>query len=141
MDWSERIALVRAAGLLLAARMALLLLPLRRVLEFASRVPETDRNPRDDPFLQRMSWAVDVVARRLFPRNPCLTQAVVVQRLFRKRGRPAELRIGVRKEHGATLEAHAWVESEGEILIGARGLAPDHVALPPLHLRRSPQAR
>lgn len=158
-------ALVRALGSLVAARAALLLLPLRSVLEFASRTPSPrpgarhrenqtratrkDRSRREDsprathqdPDLERMIWAVDMVGRRLFPRNPCLTQAVVVQRLLRRRGIPAELRIGVRKEQGVTLEAHAWVESEGKIVIGARGLADDHVPLPPIHSRRSPHDR
>lgn len=155
-DWA---ALVRALGSLVGARAALLLLPLRSVLEFASRTPShrlgerprkspTDatgaggpdgEDPEDppppqathaDPDLERMIWAVDVVGRRLFPQNPCLTQAVVVQRLLRRRGIPAELRIGVRKEQGATLEAHAWVEHEGEVVMGGRGLAEDHVPFP-----------
>ena len=153
-DWA---ALVRALGSLVAARAALLLLPLRNVLEFASRTPshrlgERPRksptgatraggpggeDPQDppqathaDPDMERMIWAVDVVGRRLFPQNPCLTQAVVVQRLLRRRGIPAELRIGVRKEQGATLEAHAWVEHGGEVVMGGRGLAEDHVPFP-----------
>ncbi len=67
---------------------------------------------------------------RLFPKNPCLIQAAVVQRLLWRKGHPSELRIGVRKEGGKHLEAHAWVESGGEVVVGARGRSDEHVPLP-----------
>jgi hypothetical protein len=79
-----------------------------------------------------MVWAVDAAGNRLFPRNPCLVQALVVQRLFVRAGQPAELRIGVRKGGASKLAAHAWVESDGVIVIGSRGLSDDYIALPPI---------
>jgi hypothetical protein len=131
IGWQERAALLRATGLLVVARLALRALPLRKVLAWAS--PPADRStPPQERGLQRLIWAVDVVGWRLFPRNPCLTQAIAVQRLLRRRGYPAELRIGVRKGEDASLDAHAWVESGGEVVIGGRGLADDHIPLPPI---------
>ena len=85
--------------------------------------PETERE------LRTMVWAVTAVGNRLFPTTPCLTQAVVVHRLFRRRGRSSELRIGVRKDGRGRFGAHAWVESDGEIVIGGEGLSAGFVPL------------
>jgi hypothetical protein len=128
----QRRAIVRAAVLLFAARIALLLIPFKTVLRFAVR-PRTRSAARPDRGrLEEMVWAVDAVGNRLFPRNPCLVQALVVQRLFVRAGQQAELRIGVRKDDVSRLAAHAWVESNGVIVIGSRGLSDDYVALPPI---------
>lgn len=144
VGWREHWALVKATGLLLTARAALRLLPLRPVLEFASSPSQTakrslssakgtglamDQIPTDAN-LQRLIWGVDVVGRWLFPKNPCLTQAIVVQHLLRRRGHPSELKIGVRMMGTATLQAHAWVVDNGSIIIGARGHDPEYLPFP-----------
>jgi hypothetical protein len=50
----------------------------------------------------------------LFPLRPtCLTRSLALVYLLRRRGLPAELRIGVRKT-GEAFGAHAWVECQGE---------------------------
>jgi len=59
------------------------------------------------------------VGRRLLPERPCLTQALVLQYLLLRRGDDAaELHIGVAKGEDGTLQAHAWVERGGRVLIG-----------------------
>lgn len=52
----------------------------------------------------------------------CLRQALVLWFLLRRRGMPAELRIGVRKT-AEGLEAHAWVESDGRVLDGTDSMS------------------
>ena len=56
------------------------------------------------------------VGRRL-PSMTCLIEAMALQDLLARRGWSAQLRIGVRN-HGESLEAHAWLESGGRVLIG-----------------------
>ena len=46
----------------------------------------------------------------------CLPRALTLQRILRRHGLPADLRIGVRKV-GGTLDAHAWVELHGQALM------------------------
>lgn len=137
LAWPDRAAMVKAALLLLGARAALKLLPFRTILDWAER-PEADPAAGGllAPGTRRFVRSIDAVGHRLFPRNPCLTQAVLVQRHLRARGHPSELRIGVRKGATMTLEAHAWVECDGEVVIGSRGMAEDHVPLPTLRRRR-----
>jgi hypothetical protein len=137
LAWPDRAATVKAAVLLLGARAALKLLPFRTILDWAEG-PEPDPATGGAlaPGTRRLVHAIDAVGHRLFPRDPCLTQAVLVQRHLRTRGHPSELRIGVRKGEAMTLEAHAWVECGGEVVIGSRGMAKDHVPLPTLSRRR-----
>ena len=131
VGWPERFAVVRATVLLLLARTSLALLPFPTILRLASRIrPRVPPSGTQD--LRTMVWAVTVVGNRLFPTTPCLTQAVIVHRLLRRSGKPSELRIGVRKDRGGRFGAHAWVESEGEIVIGGKALSEGFAAMPPI---------
>jgi hypothetical protein len=54
-------------------------------------------------------------ARNLFFRPNCLESSLVLWWLLRRRETPAELHVGARKE-GQKFEAHAWVESGGNVV-------------------------
>jgi len=138
----ERFALVPATAGLIVARLALRALPLRKVLQWIE-LPAEERSEAApiDPQTERLVRAVERAAHGLFPHAPCLTQAVVVQRLLRKRGHASDLRIGVRKVQGNLLEAHAWIEYRGVVVIGARGLSAAHTPLPPLPMISAPKAQ
>lgn len=73
------------------------------------------RSPAHAP--ERIAWAV-AAAARFIPRSTCLTQAVAAHWLLRRGGSPAVLCLGVLRDPGAGFHAHAWVESEGRVLIG-----------------------
>jgi len=67
---------------------------------------------------KKLIWAVEVTAR-FFPfLDTCLIKAMCLELLFKKQGYPALLCIGVAKNPNKKFEAHAWVESEGAILMG-----------------------
>jgi hypothetical protein len=57
-------------------------------------------------------------AARFVPRATCLTQAIAAHWLLRQGGFPAVLYLGVLRGPGAVFRAHAWVESDGRVLIG-----------------------
>jgi hypothetical protein len=120
----ERQLLIKAALLLAAIRLGLGLLPfhtLRHLLAKVAEAPtgfrETDRSSAD-----RIAWAVEAAGRHLPRAGTCLTQALAAQVLLARRGYPALLRIGVVKSEEGRLEAHAWLESRGRIVIGGSGL-------------------
>ena len=54
------------------------------------------------------------VRHLILPTN-CLEQSMTLLWMLRRRGMPAELRFGARKEEGK-FEAHAWVELGGVVL-------------------------
>ena len=57
-------------------------------------------------------------ARRVVPAATCLPQALAAEALLTRGGLPADLRIGVMKEASGKLLAHAWVESDGRVVVG-----------------------
>lgn len=85
----------------------------------------------DQPSANRIAWAVGV-ASRYVPAATCLPQALAVRMLLRQQGHPARLHIGVAKGERGQLEAHAWVESQGGIVIGNSQDISRYTPLPPL---------
>jgi hypothetical protein len=85
----------------------------------------------DQPSADRIAWAVRV-ASRYVPAATCLPQALAVRMLFKQQGYPARLHIGVAKGEREQLEAHAWVESQGRIVVGNSQDLSRYTPLPPL---------
>jgi hypothetical protein len=69
----------------------------------------------------RIAWSVGSAAR-FVPKATCLTQALAGEVLLRRAGYPAEVKIGVAKDPAGKLEAHAWIESGGRVVIGNHDL-------------------
>jgi len=118
----ERRLLVRSWWLVGSVRVGLWLLPyarLRRILDRRCEIPLEWRTPRPDP--ERIAWAV-TVASEYFPRaETCLTRALAALYWLRRFGHPAELKLGVALDERKEFSAHAWVLSEGRVVIGDDG--------------------
>ena len=117
---TERRLLVKAALLLGVIRLGLRLLPfrtLRRLLNQAPRasiaLPAANRFSPD-----RIAWAVTVASPYMLRLRPCLVQALAVQLLLVRRGYPARLHLGVARGERGQVQAHAWVETDGRVVIG-----------------------
>ncbi len=117
---AERWMLLRVAFLLGVTRLALKLIPFRTLHGLLSRGGGSSRrvSAPDDPYPGQVAWAVGVVGRYVLDDKACLTQALVGQFLLKRRGYPADLRIGVARAADGELAAHAWVECDGLVLIG-----------------------
>jgi Transglutaminase-like superfamily len=115
---SEWRLLWKSVLLLWAVRLGLWLLPLsvlRRLL--AKLRPAKPIVPEKDSNLEKIIWAL-AVGSRYVPAATCLTQAMAGRILLAQHGEPGLLQIGVAKNDQGKLEAHAWVESRGRIVIG-----------------------
>ncbi len=66
---------------------------------------------------RRIAWAVPVAAR-FVPGATCLSQALAARTLLRLTGHPSTLTLGVRRADGGMLEAHAWVHSGAQPVVG-----------------------
>jgi len=103
---------LEAAMLQAAVRLALWFLPARTL----RRAPRpASRNPQ--PALSQLAWAVNA-STRLIPRSTCLVRALAAQRLLARHGYPSTLHLGVARAPNG-LDAHAWLECQGAILLGA----------------------
>jgi hypothetical protein len=117
---TERLLLARALTFLVTIRFALWLIPfrtLRRTLAKLVRIPTSAAQHRFSA--ERVAWAVQA-ASRYVPRATCLTQALALHILLKRAGLQSRIRIGVAKEE--QFESHAWVESQGKVVIGDCGL-------------------
>ena len=70
----------------------------------------------------RVVWAVETTGRAIPGMKNCLVQAVAAEAILTRMRHPCELRIGAAKKGPGELIAHAWLESEGKVLIGAFAL-------------------
>ena len=121
---AERRLLIRAVVLLQVISVGMRLLPfrtLRRLLLLAQRARagsgRVDRVP-----VEGIAGAVEAASRHMPGEKTCLTQALAAQTLLVRQGYPALLHIGAAKGEEGQLQAHAWVESEGRIVIGGHNL-------------------
>jgi hypothetical protein len=115
----ERRLLIRATAALSLVGLSLRMNGFRRTFEQMERFSNRtdDALPIDAMAESRKATqAVDRAAYNIpLYRPTCLPQSLVLWYLLRRRGLPAELRIGVRKAAG-DFTAHAWVEHAGQVV-------------------------
>jgi hypothetical protein len=121
---TERWLLVKAALLLWVVKLGLVWLPFRILRRFIDGLTESPIGLRDADrcSTEKVVWAVETASRLMPWARTCLTQALTTQVLLLRRGRPAELHIGVLTGDENQFMAHAWVESGAEVVIGGHEL-------------------
>ncbi len=82
----------------------------------------------DEKKVEHIVWAVRTTGHHLFPDRPCLPTALTARALLGVLGASTDLEIGVQREDG-TLQAHAWLERRGDVLIGGRDARSDYQVL------------
>ena len=113
----EILLLIRVAILVCAVRIGLCWGPfptIRRIVAFLSK---TGSGHTTRFSAEQLSRAVAAVSR-FVPRATCLTQALALHILLRRRRLQSRIHIGVVKEYGGAFEGHAWVESEDRVVLG-----------------------
>lgn len=120
----DRRLLIKAALLLGIIRLGLWLLVFQTLRGLLLRVrwKSTGLSEADPLSLERIAWAIRV-AGRYIPGVTCLVQALAAQVLLEQEGHPSCLRIGVAKDKNGRLQAHAWTESGGKVVVGGGNLS------------------
>ena len=111
-DWAR---LAEAFVLVVCVRIGLHVMAFPELTRRLDRRAESSPNRRDT--LSRITWAAAAVSRRL-PGTTCLAEALIARTMLRRHGYDATLRIGARNAVTTVLEAHAWVEYDGEVVSG-----------------------
>jgi hypothetical protein len=111
--------LFKSIFLLASIRLGLSVLSLKRVLRLLARDMRgtAEVGEADKAVMKRVARSVRAAAR-FVPSATCLAQALTTMVILGRLGQPASLRIGVAKDEAGKLQAHAWVESRGRIIIG-----------------------
>lgn len=134
---SERCLLLEAAFLLGVIRIGLWLLPIFTLHRLLTRVvghSGARRRPGLSP--HQVARAVAIASAFVPGSRTCLIQALATQALLEREGHLCNLWIGISKEVSGKFIAHAWVESEGQIVIGGTEVESftPLLALPGRHL-------
>jgi hypothetical protein len=135
LSLADQILLLKSAFLLGMITLGLRGLSFQAMQRFSmgTRQRTARAHHTDQPSANRIAWAVSV-ASRYVPAATCLPQALAVRMLFKQQGYPARLYIGVAKGERGQLEAHAWVESEGRIVVGNSQDLSRYTPLPSLEV-------
>jgi hypothetical protein len=81
--------------------------------------------------VRQITQLVEKACRNIPMARKCLIQALTAKVLLVRQGYGAILRIGVARDNHEPLQAHAWVEYQGEAVIG-RGGVNRYIRFPPL---------
>jgi Transglutaminase-like superfamily len=92
---------------------------LQRVLDRYAR-SRAARSAAAPSTIGGVRWALAAVSRYFTPAT-CLVSALAASTMLRRRGVPSQFRIGVRVTPASVtrLQAHAWVEVNGHVVVGA----------------------
>ena len=116
LSWKDRLALAEAALELAFASLAIKILPFRRVV----KTWPTGKNPPNDAScleeIDRVTWAVNLLSRRLPWRIVCFQKGLAVHRLLRRRQINTLMHYGITQY--PTLKAHVWVTYASSPIIG-----------------------
>ena len=123
MDPAERRSLLAAVVAVAAIRFCLWILPYRVVRRLARGTSMPPRGTPQASVVSAERIARDVArAARVVPRATCLVQALAGEWLIVRAGAPVVLQYGVAfGERG--VEAHAWLESGGRVILGGEEAA------------------
>ena len=117
LSLEDKILFFKAVVLVGAFRISLLIFPLKLVQQFVDSVTQKLSKPKTNP-QEKISWCIKTVGNYLLGPESCLPVALAAKVLLKQNGYPATINIGVYKDNEIKLEAHAWVESEGKIIVG-----------------------
>ena len=128
---AERSVLIRSLFLVPVTAMALRTIGFRRWTSFLSKfAPQKNAGaatPSDVLDSARgIARMVAAAAKEGIVHGKCLEQSIALWWLLLRRRVPAELRIGVRQS-GTGLEAHAWVEIQGNIVNDSEDVLNEYV--------------
>ena len=120
LSWQQRRVLLYACLLINAIRLSLWLFPfgkIRRQLDLilATRVFSEKASSISVDFIV---WAVSVAGYYAPGGAKCLARAITTQLLLNRYGYTHIFHIGVAKNDFQTLEAHAWIEYQGRVVVG-----------------------
>jgi hypothetical protein len=116
LSWRDRGDLARAWSLLLVTDLGLRALPFHRLQKALSVNGKEGGGPVSAETIERLSQLVGIAARNHLCEMSCLRRSLVLQRMLSSLGIETNLQFGVNREDSNTINAHAWLEYEGQVI-------------------------
>lgn len=101
-------------------RFGLWLVPFRLLLRFLKGISQRspENKAQNTVSIEKIVWAVELSSRFMPGGVKCLARALTTKVLLDWYWYTPDLRIGVAKSDSGQLEAHAWIENQGQVIIG-----------------------
>ena len=116
----KQLLLIESVLILIVMRICLRLLQYttlnRLLMRFDGKIDSNqpaNTNRQDD-----IIWAIRKTGEKLYGENTCLPLALAGQLQLNLHGFPARTQLGVSKTDEGMIKAHAWVECNGDVVIG-----------------------
>lgn len=116
--YRDRKLLLEIFVFLSLVRLGLRFLSFLTLQKYLEQIGQFSPNTSERLSVGKIVWAVETSSRYMPGGVKCLARALTAQTLMKQYGHTSELRIGVAKGETGELEAHAWVEHRGRIVIG-----------------------
>ena len=119
MPAADQALFIQSAFVVACSTLGLRILPWLRLQNMLLGLArkQSRRLSSNRPSVSQIKWAVSAAGQSI-PKATCLPQALASQYLLVRNGYPAELQIGVARDRDGKLEAHAWVVSENQVVLG-----------------------
>lgn len=127
--YRDRKLILDTVILLAAMRLGLRFLPFQTLQNKLETASQLFPKAKEQLSVGKIIWVVNASSRYM-PGVKCLARALTAQVLMKQHGHPSELRIGVAKGETGELEAHAWIEHRGRVVIGALNDLQRYVPMP-----------
>ncbi|MDB4991380.1 MAG: hypothetical protein JWN04_6558 [Myxococcaceae bacterium] len=136
----ERTLLIEAALLLPVVHAVQTVLPFKRwralltVHAGDNSATPAATNPVAAPTAPQVAQAIERARKGVPGIYKCLPQAYAGHLLLHRHGHASRVQVGVARDTKGAVEAHAWVEWQGKVLIGQLPDLARFVPLPPLQV-------
>jgi hypothetical protein len=121
------VLLAEALVALAAARLAMLLLPFRRIAAWigvtGSETP-VEEAAEQIARAREIGWAVAALGKRVPWDGRCLAQALAALGMLRRRGMEGTISFGARSGNSGSFEAHAWLRFGSLLVTGGGAIQP-----------------
>ncbi|WP_021166562.1 hypothetical protein SOV_07580 [Sporomusa ovata DSM 2662] len=121
-SWTDKLLLLYIFILLAIVKVLLLLVPFRYITvwlgKYMKESPFIDEN--ENTFINRVGWAIQIASRYTPWESKCLVQAITGKILLRHRRLHNTMYLGVAKDGGDQMIAHAWLRAGNKLVTGGR---------------------
>ncbi|GAX39658.1 hypothetical protein NIES4075_06140 [Tolypothrix sp. NIES-4075] len=119
LAYQEKKLLINTFFLLILVRLGLWLLSFKTLQQLLSSISNAKPKcqEKDHISIDKIIWAVEVSSHYM-PGVKCLARALTCQLFMSRHGYTSNLCIGVAKGQEGELKAHAWLENQGQVVIG-----------------------
>ena len=120
LSWSDRWLLAQSMFWLIFIKLGLYVFRFQTLCEMLTKAAKKSfiKGDPDQGRLDSVVWAIGKSSRLLPGEVNCLPKALAAQVMLSQRGYDVEVVIGARRNDRRQLNAHAWIEYQGKVIIG-----------------------